>query len=121
VTSPDDLASSVFVMTPDDEAGRWTPFNAPDGQVLGSVAALFDTDAEASVTPVVWTCEPMTWQSPFEADEVFHVLGGHARVVDAEGRAYELTPGISISFPRGLVARWTVLEALRAFVVVIPP
>ncbi|PZQ89554.1 MAG: cupin [Leifsonia xyli] len=61
----------------------------------------------------VWEMSPGT-MSDTEADEVFVVVAGRARVEFASGRAaLELTPGTVVRLEAGERTVWTVHETLR--------
>lgn len=109
----------AFLMTPRQQAERWVPFLSPEGTALGSVAAVCQPSDGAPVWMGMWECEPMTWRSPFDANEAFHIVSGRGRVLAESGETYELAPGVCAFFPKGFVGEWIVEEKLRAYVVVI--
>lgn len=111
------MASQVRLVTREETSALAQPLEQPDGSPAGELAVVSDPANGAPVWGGVWSCKPATWASPFDVDETFHVTAGHLRIV-ADGETYELTPGVTAFFPKGLQAEWTVLERVEAFVVI---
>lgn len=60
---------------------------------------------------------PEPFDLPFHADETVHILEGHIRVEVVGGLTHELVPGAVVSFNKGIMTRWTVLEPTTEFFV----
>ena len=54
----------------------------------------------------------------FPADETFHMLEGRVRIELRDGPTVELVPGDIVSFAKGDVSTWTILEPMKKFFVI---
>jgi uncharacterized cupin superfamily protein len=111
------MSTTAWHVTAQETADRAEDLKQADGASSGRLTVVSDPAQGASIWAGVWTCEPSTWSSPFDADETFHVTAGHLRI-EADGVAHELTPGVTAFFPKGLHVTWTIVEPVTAFVVI---
>jgi uncharacterized cupin superfamily protein len=70
------------------------------------------TSPDGRVETGVWEITPGVC-TDVEADEVFLVISGHARVEVADGPTLELGPGVLGAFSAGARTIWRVTETLR--------
>jgi len=54
----------------------------------------------------------------FPADETFHMLEGRVLIALLNGPTVELVPGDIVSFTKGDVSTWTILEPMKKFFVI---
>ena len=81
----------------------------PDGVLATGVDMLGTTDA---LEVGVWE-HPVGTSTDIETDEVFVVLSGSGRVVLADGRVLELSPGTVGVLEAGTETTWQIDETLR--------
>lgn len=111
-TAPFALAVADAELTPDE----LDPAQVLAGDPRVSSVVLHESPAAEPGGRVV---ERGVWQitpgvvTDVEADEVFVVLSGRARIEFEDGRALEVGPGDVAVLPEGAVTRWTVHETLR--------
>jgi uncharacterized cupin superfamily protein len=111
------MASGIRFLDAEQTARRAEPLKRPDGSPAGELAVVSDPEQGHPVWAGVWTCDRRSWSSPFDVDETFHVVAGHLRI-SADDEVYDLTPGVTAFFPKGLRADWEVVEPVSAFVVI---
>jgi uncharacterized cupin superfamily protein len=111
------MASDVKLTTPQQTAESAEPLKRPDGGQVGDLAVVSDPAKGDAIWAGVWTCGVQEWSSPFEVDETFHVVSGHLQIT-GNGTTYDLQPGSTAFFPKGLDADWNVIEPFTAFVVI---
>ena len=81
----------------------------PDGPIATGVEMLAATDL---LEVGVWE-HPVGRSTDIETDEVFVVLSGRGRVVLADGRVLELSPGTVGVLDAGTETTWEIDETLR--------
>ena len=112
------MKSSRRSMNLAPQEGDLTPFVMADGvTTLGGVSLLTNPDEGDQLWSGVWICDPKSWASPFDANEIVVVLSGSANVRLESGEIVEMRPGSTYRFDRGEVGQWDVIERLRVFAV----
>jgi uncharacterized cupin superfamily protein len=111
------MAAVVKITSPERARQLAEPLHQPNGSQVGELAVVSDPGEGAPVWAGIWTCDAQQWSSPFDVDETFHVVSGRLRIT-ADGTTYDLQPGSTAFFPKGLDAHWDVVEAFTAFVVI---
>lgn len=60
----------------------------------------------------IWTCEESTFDWHYDEDEDCYILEGQVTVKTPAGEV-SFGPGDYVSFPKGLLCKWTVTRAVR--------
>ncbi len=69
----------------------------------------------------IWDCTAGRFRWRYNCDETLYVLEGLAFVKDAQGIAHNLDPGMTVFFPAGSSAEWTVPQYVRKFAILRVP
>ncbi len=99
-----DLRRELADAQPREGADRGTPMAAVDTLATVSPGRAIGT----------WTCTEGAWPIDSKPEtELFIVVSGRMRLVEAGGRAADFGPGDAGIVPRGWNGRWEVLEDAR--------
>lgn len=81
---------------------------------------MLHSSADGRVQVGVWECTPGGWAIVERADtEIVRIIGGRARITDADGTVHDLGPGDTLVFPLGWSGRWDISETIRKVFVTI--
>jgi hypothetical protein len=122
VTDPVIAAALASIAATDEELmGPLEPtgprIGADSGQPMTATRVLHDAPP---IQVGVWECTPGGWSIENRPNtEIVHILGGVARITDADGAVRDLRPGSVVVLPRGWSGRWDITQTVRKLYVTI--
>lgn len=61
----------------------------------------------------IWTCEPSDFPWSYDATEQCYLLEGQVEVTPENGETVSFGAGDFVTFPKDMVCRWVVKQAVR--------
>jgi len=91
------------------------PFATLEGGTLATRGRVTWRNDDWSAFTGVWECDHGRFHAEFaEHGEFVHIISGEVDCVsDADGSAFTLGPGDTMTFPQGWTGEWTVRSVLR--------